>query len=354
MKKINSSIGRILLVFGASILFGALNQGCNYPVEYVNGNINSHTTWNSNTIYVIGEGVHYVNALLTIKPGAIVKFSPGSSLTLGQGGKIIAKGTYVERVVFTSIKDDLWGGDTNADGDMTKPARKDWLHIDTNGANGSVFERCVFSYGGAGSYSSTLKISSGSIATVRDCEFSNNAGKKYTGEGALDAYGASSGTVIEGNNFWDNTLPLSINTAVSIDDSNQFHSTIGGSTNKFNGIYVWNPDHIKGKTIWEETEVAFVIDGSFWINSGAKLELGDHVVLKFTHNVTLFLKDGASAIVNRNGNGVCFTSIKDDSFKGDTNGDGSMTSPAKYDWDGIYNEYSADYLRKGNILFDSH
>jgi hypothetical protein len=28
MKKINSSIGRILLVFGASILFGALNQGC--------------------------------------------------------------------------------------------------------------------------------------------------------------------------------------------------------------------------------------------------------------------------------------------------------------------------------------
>ncbi|MBN1339436.1 MAG: hypothetical protein JXA03_08935 [Bacteroidales bacterium] len=54
---------------------------------------------------------------------------------------------------------------------------------------------------------------------------------------------------------------------------------------------------------------------------------------------------------------MLFTSIKDDSAKGDTNGDGNATSPADYDWNGVYNNdvnTGGDYYTWPNILYDSY
>ncbi len=50
---------------------------------------------------------------LTIQPGAVVKFGAGSGITVESGGQLIADGTVAQPIIFTSINDGSYGGDTN-------------------------------------------------------------------------------------------------------------------------------------------------------------------------------------------------------------------------------------------------
>ncbi len=319
--------------------------------------IDQNTTWNGNTVYVIRAWDFYVNATLVIKPGAIIKFhsTEGPMMTLGGSGTIIAEGTVDNPIIFTSFKDDASGCDNNGDGGLTTPARQDWGTVDTNGLNGSIFDYCEFYYGGSGSYTTTLTLSAGSRATITNSTFAHNDGSDASGwYGALDASDASAGTVIEGNVFFDNVRPLSVSTAFDVDDSNVFHDPSNTTlTNTYNGIFVESINEIASHITWEETEVPFVIDDNdFWINSGASLTLGDDVVLKFRPYSVLLLEDGVSSLINYNGTGVAFTSYKDDSLKGDTNGDLGATTPADGDWVGIYDDTASVYVGWANIYYD--
>jgi len=104
--------------------------------------------------------------------------------------------------------------------------------------------------------------------------------------------------------------------------------------------------------------VAFVLGGwtgnSWAFDSNKTLVLGFGVVIKFcTHTPTpgfsLLLPDGEQQLVNRAGLGVAFTSYDDDSWKGDTNGDGlSIGTPGS--WEGIYTA-GPSWFNWGNIYF---
>jgi len=326
----------------------------------VTSDIKTNTTWKNSNIYLIRAYDFYVQATLTIEPGTIVKFHPadGPYMVLGSGGKILANGTTALPIIFTSYKDDAHGGDTNMDGSSMTPAAGDWMNIATNGEQGSEFSNCQFYYGVGGLYLNTLQLYN-SRATVINCIFAHNRGGK-SGDfyyGALDASEALAGTVIEGNRFYDNIQPLSVGWKFSVDNSNSFQSEDGTVKNTYNGIYYNSSDNISGNLSWGETEVAFVIDDNdLWVNSGFKLTLANNVVLKFTNGSYLLLDDGASALVNYNGAGVYFTSYKDDTKKGDTNGDGPATSPAAGDWGGIYDNSlsipSPYFFTWPNILYD--
>ena len=346
-------------------------------IVHVDQNIETPTIWEGSKIYVIEAWDFYVDNTLTIKPGAVIKFQqsdPGlRGITLGGNGTIIADGlncpSQIEQVrtpacapiIFTSYKDDAHGCDTNGDGQATSPASGDWLSVDTNGLNGSIFNNCEFYYGGGGSKDHTLAITSGSDhVTVTNSIFAHNKGNTW---GTLDAWLAASGTVIQGNIFYANEKPWLINDTFSVDDSNIFHNPSDPDNpqpNEFNGIFLVNPpEHIINNIKWEETEVAFVIDSEqLWLVADYTLTLGPDVVIKFAANRQLVLAAGSTLsieqrISNYAGPGVWFTSYKDDTLKGDTNGDGSATFPQANNWLGIWDEAGGAWFTWQNIKYDS-
>jgi len=72
---------------------------------------------------------------LTLAAGTIIKNDSGGALHVD--GTLIANGTQEHPVVFTSLKDDEFGGDTNGDGDTTRPAAGDWTGIFLSGVAGA-------------------------------------------------------------------------------------------------------------------------------------------------------------------------------------------------------------------------
>ncbi|HOA60036.1 MAG: right-handed parallel beta-helix repeat-containing protein [Verrucomicrobia bacterium] len=106
-------------------------------------------TWTADSLREITTTIVVpAGATLTLEAGAIVKFHHGIGLDVQSGGKLIARGTVSQPVVFTSISDDAYGGDTNEDGTHTGPAAGDWrsLHLE-DGAQGDLNHTRIL-YGG--------------------------------------------------------------------------------------------------------------------------------------------------------------------------------------------------------------
>lgn len=335
----------IYTILGLTIVLGLIFTSCdpnkpsNENIIEITSDITEPTTWLGNKIYVIKKYDLIVESELTIEAGAIIKFHPNyKSITIVQGGKILARGTATSPIVFTSFKDDTNGGDTNEDGGTTTPAVGDWQSIDINGTSGSEFIYCKFLYGGFGVNSSpTLDLSTGgSSAKIENCTFAHNGGGKNGGFyiGALHADYAANSTIIRNNTFYNNVLPLTINAEIDIDNSNTF--SYQTYSNTYNAIFVFG-NNLNKNTSWGETEVAFVITSeNMQVSVGKTLTLANNVVLKFLENGQLTLLSGESSLINHNGSGVFYTSFKDDELKGDSNGDGTASSPATADWTGIY------------------
>lgn len=314
-------------------------------------NITQPTVWNSDNIYVIDKWDFYVDSELRIEPGTIIRLPENHSITVSKSGdtqgKIIAEGTPANPIIFTSIHD--------SEDSEQLPKARDWGRITLQGTEGSVFRYCEFYYGGLGeSERGTLVLSSEASATVAYCTFAycggGRDGNRYFG--ALNASSAQNNTVINNNIFYSNTLPLSISPEISIDNSNVFSQQF--HTNVYNGIFV-DGISISSNTTWAATEVAFALTNvTTTIEEGAVLTLGNHVVLKFTNvSSTLELSEGTASLSNYDGEGVYFTSFRDDERKGDTNGDGGASMPNTADWEGIYDVAGDTYMSWSNILYNN-
>jgi len=98
-----------------------------------------------------------------------------------------------------------------------------------------------------------------------------------------------------------------------------------------NAIY-WSKD-ITTDTIWNYSMV--VVNGSFNIASGSTLTIKPGTVVKFSDRLSGINVKGYLKVPGMPEHPVIMTSWRDDTAGGDTNVDGTATTPAPGDWAGL-------------------
>ncbi len=210
----------------------------------INSNITENTTWTkAKSPYVLTKTI-LVDELstLTIEPGVIIKNHLQYDLSnmLVVKGTLIAQGTLTEPIVFTDIKDDNYGGDTNNDGSLTAPKRNDWGGVVLEGPsnNNSVIQHCVFRFGG---YNGGALFLTGCSPMIKYCLFENckNGIKLATGSdlnlsknkfinnnNAILSYLSTSRVTIDSSEFKNNENAVYINDGFATINNSYFTDNV--------------------------------------------------------------------------------------------------------------------------------
>ncbi|MEO7482979.1 MAG: hypothetical protein ABIT81_04410, partial [Ferruginibacter sp.] len=295
------------------------------------------TTWDQCHIYHCSSFVS-VNAPLTIE-GATVKFDLQKGMLVGTNGKITSR-----NAVFTSS--------------ATNKQYGDWAYISFGSSTGNSITGGAIQYAGYATLNQerALDMGSGINNSVSNVIFEYNKGTLNQITATLDMSRSPNSSTATGNLFFSNQgHPVLIGIASNFDNSNDF------SFNQNNAIYVDAVHITQAATInWSNKRVPYILGGwssNSWVFASNKiLVLGDSVVIKFarytTPGFTLSIPSGTVQIQNYDGPGVVFTSYTDDSFLGDSNGDGPSSGTAGY-WEGIQTTGPVWY-HWPNMFFAAH
>jgi len=278
---------------------------------------------------------------VTVDPGVVIK-SNGRYIYVYGGFK--AEGTSDSIIVFTSLYDDNYGNptDTNGDGSATTPSAGNWGSIryydDADDAFTSI-DYCLIKFaGGQGAITFTDASGTVSNSVISD----------------MSSYGISCDGV--SNPIIDNVeFRNSSNAPVAMSlRSNPTFTNITFTSNNYNGIRILEGTLSTNATLAKRdiagiNNIAYII-GSLTIASNATLTIDPGVVIKpdyYNRKITVngaMIANGGSQPDEK----IVFTSLKDDSYGGDTNNDGNSTAPARGNWGRIH-YYDSD-IDSLNIL----
>ncbi|MFA6077299.1 MAG: right-handed parallel beta-helix repeat-containing protein [Candidatus Paceibacterota bacterium] len=205
----------------------------------MSGSLTSSQHWKKEGLpYIISDLTVPTGSILTIDPGAVIKFKGGWD-RLSVLGTVNAIGTNQNPIYFTSIKDDTVLGDTNADGNLSLPAVSDWAHIVVLTGGNATFDHSFILYGGANYTGANLYNSGGTLSVSNSqISFASIYGIYHTG-GMTTLY----------HNSIKNNVSYGVynSTATDIDATNTYWGSESGPYNPLqNGAGTGNrvSDHV--------------------------------------------------------------------------------------------------------------
>jgi len=347
----------------ASLVFFDKNASAQTIVA---GNITQDTAWiSADSPYIIPNSV-FINSgvTLTIEEGVIVKFDSLSEMVVD--GTLLVNGSSANQVYFTSIKDDSAGGDTNGDGALTLPAPGEWLRITFQNGSTGVLNYVVQKYadqvpffvtfgailnnGGDVTISNSIISDYRSIGIYQDNGSTTlNSTEMSDSQFGIDNFGGSlviqdsffhnlfdyavqarDGTALNVSNtrFENNGIPLALTAGVDfVHTGNSFINNIENGYSISGNIFSENQ-------VWKNDDVPYIVSfvGLF---GGSSLTIESGAILKFKPDGLIFVNEGSFVATGMLQKPIYFTSMKDDSVGGDTNGDGNASSPTANDFNGI-------------------
>jgi PKD repeat protein len=331
---------------------GNSGSGNGYDAFALTGNVTEDIELSSVT-----SGFPFViNGLLTVNDGISLTFPAGEIIKLNAGnikvlGWLYSEGTSENPIVFTSFKDDSYGGDLNNDGILSTPAPGNWYTLTAQGNSnndGKAFiDHSIFRYGGA-NYSGEA-----SMVYFNQCNegYIKNSTIEYSSQNGLRFY-ASSGIAVDNNIVSNNNGHGILNNAADINFSNcqisnnnswaayidnaTLHDYPGnsGSGNGYDAFALTG-------TVTEDLTLSSQVSGFPFVVNGL-LTVSPGSILTFTAGEIVKMSLG---IIKVNGSLYCdghakepiiFTSFKDDETGGDLNNDGIVSAPAPGNWYGVY------------------
>ncbi len=147
---------------------------------------------------------------LIIEPGVIIKFQERDQINID--GKLFAQGSLDKKIVFTSVADDEYGGDTNNDGSTTQATSSFWDKIYFSaGSECSLIKNAEIRYGGIPRSPNPYR---GVVYVLGTGVEFENVYFKNTGPSGYTLYLENSSSTVR-NSFFDNS-EIAKGTAINI------------------------------------------------------------------------------------------------------------------------------------------
>ena len=275
---------------------------------------------------IVNSGTYVV-----VDPGVVIKFL---NTGIYVRGGFMADGTtigkdYFDEIVFTSLMDDNYGNpmDTNGDGNITAPETADWETIRFEDTSDDAFNLLRFvriKYNGDWMWGGVTFTDAGGLVQNSVISDAENYGVKC--EGAA--------TPTFDNVQITNTSYYPIGMSLKSDPT---FTNITFAGNGYNGIKILEGElasdaFLKKRDVAGINNIAYIVE-NLTIQQDATLTIQKGVVIKLFNNYyNTIVIEGALIADATPDEKIVITSLKDDSYGGDTNNDGNSTSPSAGDY----------------------
>ncbi len=280
---------------------------------------------NNPTYCLYGQTIVHDTASLVIEKGIVIKCRQYDAYILANG-TLTGIGTEEEPIVFTHIADDNFGNPKDSQNDgQAGISNSNSGRLLLYGTTTSQIKNWKIHYGGYNSGNWAVYVSKGNI--VENCEIKNSYRGIYFYDNAQ----------ILNNSFSNiNYYPLGrkVNQGIPVLIGNTVSNV--GILGILIGEFGTDSPTLKSFDFASITNAAYVIESNLAIAAGNVVTVEPGVVIKFQSQTSGFLTvNGALKAIGTESNKIIFTSINDDSAGGDTNNNGTSSTPVNTDWQGL-------------------